>query len=385
MSTDWKKVAQEMDAVFDRNFEERGELGASVSVWEGEEEVISLARGHTTREREQPWTADTLIPVWSATKGPASLCCLLAMEEAEISLHAEVRKVWPEFGQNGKEQLTFAQLLSHTGGLCALDEKVSVADYPAVIHALERQMPLFVPGTQVAYHARTFGFLLDEIVRRLSGANSLGQYFHERIALPLNLDFWIGLPEEQFPRVATLYPGKMSLGPQTDPFLKALTTRGSLTQRIFASPAGLHSVQEMNQPATWKLGVASMGGVGSARALAQFYAMLANHGAWHGRKFVSDAVLNVFQRTLAQGDDPGVCTPMAFSAGMMHDPEDRQGNKVRRIFGASSRAFGHPGAGGSLAFADPAQGIGFAYVMNQMELGVLPGERSLDLVQTLST
>ncbi|HVV70066.1 MAG TPA: serine hydrolase domain-containing protein [Verrucomicrobiae bacterium] len=383
MSRSWDEIAEGMQTVFDRNFRERGEIGAGISVWEAEREVVSLSGGFMDRERTRGWTSDTLAPVWSATKGPASVACLLAIEEAGLALENRVTEVWPEFGQAGKEPLSFAQLLSHTGGLCALDEKVSTYDYADVIQALEQQAPVFPPGSQVAYHARTFGFLLEEIVRRITGKASLGKYFRERIGAPMNLDFWIGLPEDQFSRVATLYPGKMPATGLQDAFVKAIGTRDSLTQRVFASPAGLHSVQEMNKPDTWELGLASMGGVGSARALAQFYAMLANGGVWQGLRLVSESIIQEFTHTLAQGDDPVVCTPMAFGAGMMRDPVNENGKKFRRLFGSSMIAFGHPGAGGSLAFADPERGFGFAYVMNQMELGVLPTAKALDLVGTL--
>jgi CubicO group peptidase (beta-lactamase class C family) len=383
MSDRWESIARKMETVFDRNFLERGEVGASVCVWGRDGEMVSLSRGHAERERIRPWTVDTLVPVWSATKGPASLACMLALEEAGLSLETPVAEVWSSFAQAGKESMTFAQLLSHTGGLCALDETVSIRDYEGVVRALERQAPVLPPGTQVAYHARTFGFLLDQIVRRTTGAASLGAYFRERIGAPMNLDFWIGLPEEQFSRVAVLYPGRMRVDAPRDAFLQMLNTRGSLTQRVFASPTGLHSVQEMNQPEAWKLGLASMGGVGTACALAQFYAMLANGGMWHGQRLVSEEIIRVFSRTLAQGDDPVLCTAMAFSAGMMRDPLDEAWAKKRRLFGVSMSAFGHPGAGGSLAFADPERGLGFAYVMNQMELGVLPTAKTLDLVGVL--
>jgi len=382
-STDWEFVAHRVEIAFDQNFRERGELGATVCVWGREGELFSFSRGSANRDGSRLWTDDTLVPVWSATKGPASLACLLALESAGLSLDAKVSGVWPEFAQAGKADLTFAQLMSHTAGLCAFNEKVSAWDFPAVIHALERQAPLFPPGTQVAYHARTFGYLLDEIVRRITGAASLGQYFRERIGGPMNLEFWIGLPEEQFSRVAVLYPGKLNLAAPRDPFVQAMNTRGSLTQRVFASPSGLHSIQEMNQSATWQLGLASMGGVGTARALAQFYAMLANGGEWQGQRLVSPHILRIFGQTLAQGDDPIVCTPMAFSAGMMRDPVGESGQKIRRLFGTSSGSFGHPGAGGSLAFADPERGFGFAYAMNQMELGVLPGPKALSLVDAI--
>jgi CubicO group peptidase (beta-lactamase class C family) len=139
----------------------------------------------------------------------------------------------------------------------------------------------------------------------------------------------------------------------------------------------------MNSPQAWALGLPAMGGIGTARALAQFYAMLASGGQWRGRTLVSASILQQLQKTLSQGEDLVLCTEMAFSAGMMKDPCDDAGRKVRQTLGASTQAFGHAGAGGSLAFADAEHGLGFAYVMNQMELGVLPNEKALSLVQAL--
>jgi CubicO group peptidase (beta-lactamase class C family) len=199
----------------------------------------------------------------------------------------------------------------------------------------------------------------------------------------MDLDFWIGLPKEHLPRVATLYPGKMRAGAAQDAFLRAFTSKGSPTQRAFASPSGLGGVQDMNHPDTLARGYPSMGGVGSARALAAFYAMLANGGAWNGRKFVSDAVLQALRTTQSQQEDAVLCAPVAFSAGMMRDPVDATGDKLRKHFGSGTSAFGHPGAGGSLAFADPERGFSFAYVMNQMEVGALPGEKTLALVEAV--
>jgi CubicO group peptidase (beta-lactamase class C family) len=373
------RLRQPLLEAFERNFRERGEIGASVSVFQGDAEIINLVGGHTTRECTQPWTADTLVPVWSATKGPAAVACLCALDDAAISLDSRVATVWPEFAGGGKEPVTFLQVLTHTAGLSALDEPAPIEDYDAVIAALERQAPLFPPGTRQAYHARTFGFLLEEIVRRVTGAGSFGRYFRERLADPMALDFWIGLPAEQMPRVATLYPGKLRSGATQTPFMRAFNSKGSVTQRTFASPGGLNAVQDLNNPATVARGYASMGGVGSARALASFYAMLANGGAWHGRELVSGAVLRSLQTTYSQQDDAVLCAPMAFGAGVMRDPLDASGNKIQKIFGSGKSAFGHPGAGGSLAFADPERRLSFAYVMNQMELGALPGEKTLSL------
>ncbi len=369
---------------FAENFRARGEIGAALSVWKNGREVLSLAHGHTSRERAREWTHDTLVPVWSATKGPAAVACLMALHEAALPLDSAVAEVWPESVADGKADITFAHVLSHRAGLCVLDERAHMMNHDAVITALEHQAPLWPPGTQQAYHARTFGFLIDEITRRVTGAESLGAYFREVIGKPLSLDFWMGLPEPEHARVATIYPGKMSSSERDRAFLKAFLTAGSITQRAFASPAGMSAVSDLNKPEAWSAGFASMGGVGSARALGKFYAMLAGGGMWDGRELVPRTVIEQLQTPLSQGEDAVLCLEAAFSAGMMMDPVDEMtGAKTRRLFGSSLRAFGHPGAGGSLAFADPMSGIAFAYVMNQMEVGVLPGEKALGLVAAL--
>jgi CubicO group peptidase (beta-lactamase class C family) len=382
-STDIGHLRQSLASAFEANFRERGEIGASVSIFIQGEEVVHLSDGFTTRERTQVWTEDTMVPVWSATKGPAAVTCLVALEEARISLEARVCDIWPEFAGGGKQDVTLRQLLSHTAGLSALDEVVPMTDYAAVIAAIEKQTPIFPPGTQQGYHARTFGFLLDEIVRRLSGASSLGAHFHARFREPMGIDFWIGLPEEMMPRVATLHPGKLRAEMGKDPFFQAFNSRGSVTSRTFASLAGLNAVQDMNRYESLAPGYASMGGVGTARGLASFYAMLANGGEWKGRRYVSEAVLGLLETTISQQEDAVLHAPVAFAAGVMKDAVDESGEKLRRTYGTGLRAFGHPGAGGSLAFADPERKLSFAYVMNQMELGALPGERTLSLVRAL--
>ncbi|MBE7497572.1 MAG: beta-lactamase family protein [Verrucomicrobiaceae bacterium] len=376
-------------AWFEENFRSRWELGASVSVWEHGREVLSLGHGHCDRARTRLWTADTLVPVWSATKGPAAVCALMALAEADLPLDCPVAEVWPEFVGGGKADMRFLHLFTHTAGLCALDERVPIFNYEAVIEALERQQPLWEPGTRQGYHARTFGFLMDEIVRRVTGAESLGEFFRQQIGDRMQLDFWIGLPREQWERVSPIYPGKISIAGGDQPFLKAFNTPNSLTLRTFQSPFGLNAVSDFNQSETWARGYASMGGVGSARGLAKFYAMLAAGGTWDGAQIVPASVVGQLSTTICQNDDVVLCTPVAFAAGVMHDPLDpnpdseTHGHKLRRHYGSHARAFGHPGAGGSLAFADPDSGIAFAYVMNQMEVGALPGEKSLGMVDRL--
>ena len=372
---------------FEDNFRQRGELGASVSIWQSGREILHLSSGHADRARARLWTDETLVPVWSATKGPAAVCALMALHEARLPLDCPVGEIWPEFVSAGKAHMTFAHFFSHTAGLCALDERVPIMNYEAVVEALERQQPLWEPGMKQGYHARTFGFLMDEIVRRVTGAESLGEYFREMFGSQLGLDFWIGLPTAQHERVATVYPGKISIADADRPFLKAFSTSGTLTQRTFASPIGLNAVQDFNQPETWQHGYASMGGVGSARGLGQFYAMLALAGQWRGREILPASIVQQLSQTLSEEDDLVLCTPVEFGSGVMkdpmhHDPELPPG-KLRQHYGPSLSAFGHPGAGGCLAFADPENEIAFAYVMNQMETGALPGPKCTGMIDRL--
>src|SRR5437867_2623559 len=201
------QLLQRLKPLFHENFEKFGELGAAVSVWQNGKPIIDLCGGFRDARREHPWMSDTLVLVWSATKGIGSVCLLHVLQEHKIKVDRPVAEFWPEFAQAGKEKITLAQLLSHQAGLCALDRRVDVLDYDAVIRALEVQKPLWPPGTAHGYHARTFGFLLDELVRRIAG-KTLSEYWQENFARPLNLDFWIGLPKKQNSRVATMYAAK---------------------------------------------------------------------------------------------------------------------------------------------------------------------------------
>ena len=372
---------QAVAAEFARNFTGRGEIGASVSVWRNGQEILSLHHGARTREEIATWNADTLVPVWSATKGPASLAMLLLLHDAGVALETPVRKIWPELRAN----FTFAQMLSHQSGLPALDVRPSVFDHEAVASALAGQEPQWAPGTAHGYHPRTFGFLVEECARRLTGGRSIGATLRERISGPLDADFWIGLPHAEHHRVARLYPGKVknARGSGEVAFFTALADPSSLTRRAFASPFGLHAVSDMNQPDTWTAALPALGGIGSARGLGKIYAMLAAGGTWQGRELVPSAVMTQLSWPLADGPDRVLCIPTAFSAGCMMDPLMPDGTKQRRHFGPSLCAFGHPGAGGSHAFADPEHGLAFAYVMNQMEQGVMPNTKALSLVDAV--
>ena len=378
MQLDADRLRRTLAPLFLENFEKFGELGAAVSIWQDGKPVVDLYGGFCDAGREKPWEADTLVLVWSATKGIGSACVLHVLQEHRIGIDRIVAEFWPEFAQAGKEKITLAQLLSHQAGLCALDARVDVLDYSAVIRAIESQKPLWPPGTAHGYHARTFGFLLDELVRRIDG-RTLSQYWREIFAQPLSLDFWIGLPEEENARVATVYAAKSGKPPEPKKFYIDLVTPGTLARKTFSSPYGLNSVSGMNTPDVRAQPVVSFGGIGSASALAKFYSMLANGGKLDGQTFFSEETIAWMTTALADGMDRVFQIPTAFSAGFMKDPRNAAG----RMFGASANAFGHPGAGGANAFADPENRISFAYVMNQMEQSLLPNEKSLRLVDAI--
>jgi CubicO group peptidase (beta-lactamase class C family) len=405
MQLDSSELLQRLKPLFHENFERFGELGAAVSVWQNGKPLVDLYGGFCDAGREKPWTADTVVLVWSATKGIGSACVLHALQQQKIELNRLVAEFWPEFGQADKDKITLGQMLSHQAGLIALDQRVDVLDYDGVIRALEAQEPLWSPGTAHGYHARTFGFLLDELMRRITG-KTLSDYWQENFARPLALDFWIGLPENENSRVATIYAAKTPKAFGAEPknrqsgsdFYRDLVTPGTLARKTFTSPYGLNVISKMNDPHIRAQPIVSFGGIGSASALAKFYSMLANGGELNGQNFFSQETIERMTTTLSDGIDRVFQIPTAFSAGFMKDSQGaavssppsgkgRIGNRPslvpRRLFGPSATSFGHPGAGGSHAFADPENKIAFAYVMNQMEQSLLPAEKSLRLVEAI--
>ena len=195
--------------LFHENFAERGELGASVCVWRDGAEVLSLAGGFCDREKTQPWTAETPVLFWSATKGLAAACLLHALQERLLDPRMRVSECWPEFSQGGKERITVAEVLSHQAGLPALSQPVPVTDYSAIVAALAAEPPHWRVGEGHGYHPRTFGFLVDEILRRIAGM-PLREYWRTHFAEPLALDVWIGVPPEIVPRVAPVFPARIA-------------------------------------------------------------------------------------------------------------------------------------------------------------------------------
>ncbi|MCG8599094.1 MAG: beta-lactamase family protein [Verrucomicrobiales bacterium] len=378
---------EEIEKLFRHNFEERGELGASLAVWRNGEEILSLHAGWRDRDESEPWTADTLCPVWSVTKGPAAIATLHALHENGISPSARVSEVWPELRAARDSRLTFSKLLAHGAGLAALgpENRPDTLNYSAVLSALEQQEPNWEPGKAHGYHPRTHGYLLDEIVRRVSGARSLGSYWAEEIAAPAKIDFSIGeLSSSQLDRLAAVVPPKIQRpNPEELPFYRAIGDPDSIAASAFGSPSGMRALSDINKLEYLQAGLPSLGGVGSASGIARFYQILAQAGELDGIRYLPRPVVEAARSLQFSGDDKTFLIPTAFAAGFMKDPVGPDGKKIRQFFGPSLQAFGQPGAGGSHAFADPENGISFAYVMNQMETGVLPNRKSLDMVDAL--
>ena len=266
---------------------------------------MSLHGGWKNPAKTDRWTAQTLAPVWSATKGPMAASTLLALHQAGMDENTEIRRIWPELPVGNA---TLAELLSHQCGLAALDDPPSIDNYPAVITALENQTPHWSPG-QHGYHTRTIGFLADELIRRLHGI-TLGAFWEKNFANRHDLDFFIGLPEGEHPRVATLIPARPGKGGHPREFYKAFIDPDSLTRQAFGSPKGYSSINDMNQPAAWTPGYPAMGGVGSAQGLAKFYQVILSQ----------PDLLPVLGTPLVNGLDQIQRVPTSFAFGMMLDP-----------------------------------------------------------------
>jgi len=362
--------------LFEENFARFGELGASVCIARHGEQVFNLAGGFCDRERKTPWTIKTPVLIWSATKGLASACLIHAAWTHDIHLDRKVADLWPEYGEGGKADTTLLQILTHQAGQPALrDPAISILDHEAVVAQLARQQPLWRPGDAHGYHARTYGFLLDELVRRITQGTPLGTYFQKIFAEPFGLDLWIGIPDSVASRVAPiLAPRKAREQNVEDAFYDALAQPDSLTRKAFLTPAGLHTPSMMNDPNVRRHSLPSLGGIGTAESLARFYALLCSDQLFPSQK------VDQIGRVQCAGPDQVLRVNTAFGIGFMKDPLVG-GRKIRTLFGSSLCAFGQPGSGGSVGFCDPEKEVAFAYVMNQMEPGLFPNAKSLRIVK----
>ena len=359
---------------FESNFRERGEQGAACAVYVDGRKVVDLWGGIADDTTGRPWSEDTLSLIWSATKGPAAMCLHLLAQRGEIDLDAPVDRYWPEFAQNGKDAITTRMILNHQAGVVTVDEPVTMDEMLAVrpvSEALARQRPLWEPGTRHGYHGITYGFLLTEIVRRITGRR-LGRYFADEIAAPLGLDFHIGLdPAEEY-RVTKLIettpgdPSALAAMPADlrrfgERFAAALTDPSSITSR--ALRIGGFTDRDMNDPRVHATEWAFGNGITDARSIARLYS--ACFGEVDGFRLLSDEQLA--DATALQGDqqDEVLIYPTRWATGFMLP------RPIESWLGEGS--FGFTGAGGHLGLGNTKLRVGLGYTMTKM-YGNLTGD-----------
>ena len=344
--------------------------GASLALWHDGESLLSLHRGEASPDRA--WQAETPCLIWSASKGVAAAVTLHALQEKGVPLSTRVADLWPEFAGSGKDRISLSELLSHRAGLAAIDQRgLFITDHKAVAKALAAQAPNWDFDGTHGYGARTFGFLLDEIVRRVT-REKLGERWERVFRGPLGLDLWFGLPEDMLESAATVIAPKTP--PVPGPFSRAFGDPASLTRHALSEPnseMGALTPSVMNSPAMRTASLPSLGAISTADSLARFYAMLATDG---GGLFQQETLASM-RTTLAKGPDRVLIDETSFSAGFMTNDFG--------VYGLSPSAFGHPGAGGSIAFADPEYGFGFAFIPSAMNPGALPGPRTRKLLAAL--
>ncbi len=349
---------------FIENFERRKELGAACCVYYRGEKVVDLWGGIRNKATGEPWEEDTMVIVFSATKGMSGLAMALAHSQGLFDYDERISKYWPEFAQQGKDKITVRQLLAHQAGLFAFNEPVDksvIADLDRLAVVLARQKPAWEPGTRQAYHGLTLGYYESELLRRVDPkGRSLGQYFQEEIATPLGLDFYIRLPEEiPNSRLAVIKPANYALAMFKIPFTLVLA---SMNPRSAIRRALLGSLFPLDEERIYarNFEVPSGGGVGTARAIAHAYSVFATGGKELGlREETLEQLMAPPVAPLYGFKDAALKMEIAFSLGFAKP-------SPKNPFGHPS-SFGHAGSGGSFAFADPQAEIGYGYVLNGMK------------------
>ena len=341
-------------AAFEENFSARGEVGASLCVVERGAVVVDLWGGSARADGSQPWERGTIANVYSTTKGIAAVAAAMLADRGALDVERPVADYWPQFAQAGKEHISVRQLLTHEAGLAGIDEELpdgAVLDWGYMIGALERQTPLWRPGAGLGYHAITYGWLVGEVIRRVDG-RTCGEFVRDEIAAPLGVDFYIGLPESEDARTAELIAAPGSSEINIPPEGLAAKALGLVAPRL---AAGVNTRE-------WRAAeLPAANGHGNARALAVIYGALASGGA---PLLSAEGVERAAAHRVTAEDlvlDFEVRRALGF---ILSTPGGRY------EWGPNPRTFGHSGAGGSLAFADPDRGIGFGYVMNQMSAGL---------------
>ncbi|TCD23936.1 class A beta-lactamase-related serine hydrolase [Pseudomonas sp. IC_126] len=357
-------------------FEQTQQRGAAVCVKVGGETVVDLWAGVADNAGEQVWQSDTLVNLFSCTKTFTAVAALQLVGEGKLQLDEPVARVWPEFAANGKQAITLRQLLSHQAGLPAIRQSLppeALYDWEAMIKALAAEAPWWTPGDGHGYAAITYGWLLGELIRRADGREP-GEAIVARTVRPLELDFHLGLADAEFDRVGYLTRQKNNFGDAAaQRMLKALTgDPQSLTARAFTNPPSI--MNSANKPEWRRMVQPAANGHGNARALAGFY-----DGLLRG-ELLDYELLTEMTREHCIGEDRTLLSRTRFGLGCWLDQPDVE----NATFGAGAGAFGHPGAGGCVGFADPQRDLAFGYVTNTLGPYVLMDPRAQTLARAVN-
>ena len=381
--------------IFEKSLEDGFELGGAICLEVKGEKVLDLWGGHKDQDRTEAWEENTIVNVFSTTKGIAAICLLQLIEKGLIDIEKPVSNYWPEFSQNGKEDIPVKYLFCHKSGLCGVKEPLEAgafSDWDLICNQLAKQEPLWEPGSAHGYHAITYGHLVGELLKRVDG-RTIGTYFKEEIAEPLDLDFWIGLPDSEFDRVSDIYPSKPSSFQFLFPLLaklpkfllpgptKFLVDFGDTSKPVGAAfnnpPIVSNNGMEANTKKWRNAEIPAANGHGTARSIAKLYGVLANGGSLDDLYILSPDTIEMGRTTQADGKDlvlGGMHT--RFGLGFMLGTENIS-------MGPNPDAFGHGGAGGSLGFADPDNNISLGFVMNQMHPGITAWKTATDVAESV--
>ncbi|HXR54254.1 MAG TPA: serine hydrolase domain-containing protein [Acidimicrobiales bacterium] len=349
---------------FYNNLDEGRDVGASVTVFLEGEPVVDLWGGWADEERTVPWGRDTITNVWSTTKTMTNLCALILADHGDIDLHAPVAKYWPEFKANDKERIEVRHLLSHTAGLPGWEEPITyedLYDWEKATSLLAAQKPWWEPGTASGYHAVTQGYLVGEVVRRVTG-QSLGTFFAKEVAGPLGADFFIGLPATEDHRTVRVIAPEM-------PGVDALGAGNEFLPRVFGNP--ILSAERSFDDDWRRAEIPAANGQGNARGVGAVQSIVSNRGEARGIRLLSDRGLDAIFEEQSNGTDLVLGIPLRFGIGYGLGTETMP-------LGPRGCYWG--GWGGSLVVSDLDARVTVAYVMNRMELGLVGDTRGAALL-----
>ena len=374
---------QEVAEIFAQNFDQYNEIGSSLCVVVDGERVVDIWGGHTNEQRTDEWNNDTLSVAFSSTKAALALCAHLLIEREELKTEDKVVKYWPEYGKKGKEETTVGMILNHTAGLPALATPVEQGgffDWKYMIGLLENEEPFWIPGEKTGYHMMTTGWLIGELIKRVTG-KSLGEFFNDEVSKPYNLEYWIGLPDSEVDRVAKVTPFKSSPSDKPSEFAEAFRSKPNSMQRLSLTNTGGY---DYNSVDTYKAEIGGVGGITNARSLAGMLTPLAQNN----EKLLSkNTVKRLSQSYSVPGKDSMLMLPTRFSEGLMIHMDNRdnfEGEGGSFIIGPNG--FGHVGFGGSSAtFADPDYKMPFGYMVNKLGGEYLISKRCQNLIDASYT